>query len=1318
MTNPNFLCLLAFVSLITAARISHSGIPVRPDPIDHHYQISPPPPKEVTVHATKLNGQFTSIKFRWWGVDRYQDLISMNQSFVPIDTDNKDRLAEHTQFEALPWGELYLKYRWTLLYRIDAGDPNNHQLFITTGNQTILIDDKHPDAVIADTSEPINLITGHMVFNELDAFLPAHGLPLEYRRYYNSGFDLPAGPLGPRWTHSFDWSLIETTTTHVVQNGSWDKESIHITTMGRTFDLPRASSNTWYGIGNDNRQWIVYLQENDEYSLRRPGELRYRFDTNGVLKNMSDPWGNSLTYSYSGDYPTQNMTRIEHGNGQFLDFDYDGNLLTRIETPDPNFYLAYTYDDDGQLTNATRYTSSGAQSTAYNYAPGSSGILTRRVNALGHCFTYNYATNDSGQSISRATGMVVESNLYEHSIVYQTNDNISSVTYERGATNQTYDYQYDSDSLRITEILGPNSTNLVTSYTRDPYFYNLTVRKVIDYVQNEWIETEWEYDDRHNVIGEASAFSSSPVDEWTYLRDNDFDTVTRITDPEGHQLRFEYTNAAVSVLKLIDSGFTHRTSYSYDSEGKVTEILNANGNALRYSYDSYGFPTSTVPALGPETFLQFSRLGHLKQLSLPGDSGRRLTHFFPDELGRVTNIVYPDGLSERFEYDLLGNLTNRTDTAGRDTGYAYNPTRKLKSITRTLDSAVPTNLVVGFDYDQQFNTLDVTDERGRLVEAYTLDIQDRPITIANVEGQTMNIEYGVANFVRSLTRFDGSIVSNHYDSAGRLSEVYYPDQTNRFDYMDNGLLRSTKCRHGATSNTYSIANRLTATYGIAPNSSVVYTYFGAGQVSNMLSAAGTTRYTYDAGDRLSMIDSPAADFNYTFNSYNGLVSSMSVSTNELSANYKYDVLDRLVSIEWLNSSNDVLKSFTYDYDAASMITNLEREAGERITYAYDSLDRLTGETHRNSLSSIVSSESYTYDQVGNRLAKSHDDMSLAFEHVYASDGNRLKGWSLVGTGSVAIAHISGFDGADPDLPWQHQEGEVSFASAASAGPAFTVIYFDGPAIWGSSGGASAQGLSIPNVSGYTMVMTNAAILAVVTNCIDAYDVAGCVTQIVFRGDGYTRVADLEWNSLYQLTSVSADGSQSESYTYDGLGRLASISNATTLRNLVYDGIHVLAEVDDSGVLLKRYTYGPGIDNLLAYTVYSGTSTSTYHCITDHLGSVHALADQSGDLVEHYRYDAWGRVTIYNASGTPITASHHDNRHPLPGPPLRIPHRPLQLPSPLVRPHHRPLALQRPHRHQRRPEPIRRLQQQPRKQRRSLGPDTNQQGQSTEEAWIG
>ncbi len=986
---------LALATTLAGSLVACAGIPIRPDPVDFNHEIATENlKKELTIYAVKhSSGYFSTLAFRYWYYDKDGNFVQMSHTHVLRPTDGKWYVAEDNQYVHDGLGNPFYRYHSDVLYKIDVSDPSNNQLLIKSGNQIIHIDDKHPDAEFADTDDPINTIAGNMVLNELDVFIPAPGLPLEFRRFYNSGFDLPGSELGSRWSHTFDWMLTETSTTFVAQNANIVLESVYVSAIGRTFDLPQSSSNVWHGIGSDDRQWVVTQLNDGRYSLKRPGAVCYQFDTNGIIEAVSDPWDNSLTFTHSGDYPTQQLTRVEHSNGQFLSFSYEGDRISKLVTPDANLFVTYSYDSHGQLTNTTRNTSGGAQATTFCYAPAGMGIITQRINALGHAFAYSYATNDSGQATSRAISMVLESNLFEHAASYQTNNHISTVAYERNGTNQTYTYHYDNDSKRITRILGPNSTNLVTTITRDPYTFDLTAQRVSDYSVNEWTETARTYDLQHNIISEASGFSSTPSETWNFERHEDFDTVTRITDPEGNEVQSEYTNGLLATLNIIDGATTHDTGYTYDTQGRLTRVLNANGNSVRFQYDSFGFPTSTIPDIGPVTFTRYSQLGHLEQLSLPGDTGRRMTSFFPDELGRVTNIVYPNGLTESFEYDALGNLTNHVDTAGRSTFYSYDPTRKLKSVTRILDGATPTNITTGFDYDQQFNTLSIVDERGRQVEAYSLDIQDRPVEVTNVEGQTMSIEYGVADFVRRVTRFDGSVTSNQYDSSGRLAEVYYPDQTNRFTYLKNGLVRSSHNSLGTISNTYCPANRLTATYATAPNSVVTYTYLGAGQVSNMSSVAGITSYEYDAADRIRTLETPSGAFTYTYNANNGLVSSMTTSTNGISANYKYDVLDRLISIEWLNTSTQVLKRFKYDYDSAGMITNVGREAGERIAYVCDSLDRLTGEVHRDSASTMVSSESYTYDQVGNRLAKSHDDLSLGYQHNYGSNGNRLEGWS-------------------------------------------------------------------------------------------------------------------------------------------------------------------------------------------------------------------------------------------------------------------------------------------------------------------------------------
>ena len=104
-----------------------------------------------------------------------------------------------------------------------------------------------------------------------------------------------------------------------------------------------------------------------------------------------------------------------------------------------------------------------------------------------------------------------------------------------------------------------------------------------------------------------------------------------------------------------------------------------------------------------------------------------------------------------------------------------------------------------------------------------------------------------------------------------------------------------------------------------------------------------------------------------------------------------------------------------------------------------------------------------------------------------------------------------------------------------------------------------------------------------------------------------------------------------------LGRRASTTVGDVTIRHVYDGIHCAADIDATGTLLRSYTWGPGIDNLLAVTCHSGSSSTTYYALTDIQGTVHGFADASGNLFETYAYDAWGNVlTMLDGNGLPIS----------------------------------------------------------------------------------
>ncbi len=650
-------------------------------------------------------------------------------------------------------------------------------------------------------------------------------------------------------------------------------------------------------------------------------------------------------------------------------------------------------------------------------------------------------------------------------------------------------------------------------------------------------------------------------------------------------------------------------------------------------------------------------LGHLRELRLPspdyttnepGAMVPRVIAFDPDELGRVRKITRPDGLYETFEFDGIGNVTNHVDVAGRTTRFSWLPTRKLASTTRMLGEQAAT---VGVDYDQQMNVVKVRDELGRTVETYRLDLEDRPVSVTNVEGQTMTIARGLGDFVKSIVRFDGTTNTLAYDVGGRVSQVTYPDATVAFRYFKNGLTMTASNRWGMISNACDGANRLISVKTPVLNGSLSYAYYPAGQVSNTVSAAGTNTYTLDGADRLTTLIAtrtglaPEA-FQYGYNAINGLVGSVAYS-NGLTCSATYDTLDRLTSLVWKDTSNSVVKSRVYAYNAIGLVTNLAYETGEQVAYTYDNLDRLTRETHLAASGQTVSDETYGYDLAGNRTDKTiwSGTTPLMTVNFTLGTGNRLAAWSVAQTDLLTRVDVVGVSGepigTNDAFGWLYVS---NLNGTASIKPRVSGTNFWA---YGLTAGMGTQKVvaAIRDAAGNTTWVTNQVCLTMVTNGAYQYSAAGCLTNITYRGPGYTQTAGLTWDGQYQLTAVATNGMTAERYGYDALGRRIWTWDAANGTNWhVYDGPHVIADLNATGGLVRTYVYGPGIDNILSITLYgAGATPRSYYYLKDHLNSVLALADTNGVIVESYRYDAWGRTTVYDANGNTLAQSAVGNR---------------------------------------------------------------------------
>jgi RHS repeat-associated protein len=134
-----------------------------------------------------------------------------------------------------------------------------------------------------------------------------------------------------------------------------------------------------------------------------------------------------------------------------------------------------------------------------------------------------------------------------------------------------------------------------------------------------------------------------------------------------------------------------------------------------------------------------------------------------------------------------------------------------------------------------------------------------------------------------------------------------------------------------------------------------------------------------------------------------------------------------------------------------------------------------------------------------------------------------------------------------------------------------------------------------------------------------------------------------WDHRNRLTRVieknsSGDIVKQTDYTYDVFDRRLSKSidddgagsGAASVQRFVYYGHHIVMEFDgnNAGDLTHRYLHGPVIDQILAdEEVTSLTQAGTMRWpLADNLGTVRDLVDSSASVLNHLKYDAYGKVT--------------------------------------------------------------------------------------------
>ncbi len=691
------------------------------------------------------------------------------------------------------------------------------------------------------------------------------------------------------------------------------------------------------------------------------------------------------------------------------------------------------------------------------------------------------------------------------------------------------------------------------------------------------------FDSRGNTLQETDRNGNS-----TFMSYDGHDRLVQKIFPEGNRIEYRYDlhHNPANITVYPAAGFSATPvveAFTYESTfNKPKSYTDRLGRTTYFEYDSQGnlirITRPGVDGISPVTTFSWSSRGQLLQTTEP--DGRINSYTYDHSTGDLLSVTEDAGrlnILTRFSYDNVGNRTRETDPLGNVTQYIYNGLRRI------IQATDPLNRITKYTYDADARLVKVEEETGD---------SDWP-------WQTTRILYSPSGKIDSITDPEGNATSYIYDildrqwkvidPLGRATETrYYPsgnvwkvidpagNTVQEMTYTPNGYLKTLADAKGnVTTYEYDGFGRNEKVI-FADGSYELYRYDPAGNITRKVTRSGQSiDLTYDALDRLvaKLLPGPVS-ISYEYD----LAGRLTEVTDATGATiFSFDTAGRLAQVTYPGS-----RSVSYRYDLSGNRTRLTYPDGYFITYTYDELHRLTS-ILEGGTSPLAS---YIYDPLSRRTSITYGNQTTS-SWIYEPDNDV----------SRLVHNLSN---QEVDFDYTYNE----------AGTRTGITVNDGRFLFNPLDGLEEQ---------YS------------TNVLNQYT---SVAGVQFSHDSNANLISDGINQYsYDVENRLANAvtaSHTLSFVYDAFGRRIEKNIDDTSISFLYDNDQVLVEYDGSGQELRRFVYGPGIDQPICMITAGGR----YYYHFDALGSVVALSDSGGNIAEAYAYTPYGTPSGASEIGNP------------------------------------------------------------------------------------
>jgi RHS repeat-associated protein len=1043
----------------------------------------------------------------------------------------------------------------------------------------------------------------------------------------NDNITQSRAPNGALTTADYD-NLDRATAVHQPKNTTSDPERVTSYSYDKLGNVLTTTEPKGTLTPSDPNDFVTRNTYDEIYQLTAStdaagGKTSYGYDTVGNLTTVTDPVKNTNPgttttdgyYQYTGFGNVYNSTNAPfYGSNTTIT-----NIAGMAVTPTGKGY--WLVGSDG-----TRYPHGDASTIGTAVGPPyANPIIGIVANPLGGYYQYTAHGNVYNSTDATFYG----SNTSITNIVGMTMTPTGKGYWLVGSDGTRYPH---GDATTIGTALGPPYAHPITGIVATPVTVTATPAPTST--------TDYDLDHRPIKVTDAAGNHTSTG----YDHDGN---ITSTSDPTGSTTLI--TRDARALTKQVDVPFkpgtaiTYKTTqYAYDQVGNRTKVTSPRGAATTsdpndyatsYVYDELNRvieqdlpynaadPTYNTP---DKITNSYDPVGRLTKVSAPpsqGQTARNDTSYSYFDNGWTKTSTDAWDILTAYDYNELGEQTSRTLTSAggssaRTMGWAYNPDGTLKS---RADSGIPAGLHVVLVDDSDTQNVKATGTWPTTTGAgYGLGYHSHPAgTGTNTFAWTLNIPQDGTYQV--YVRYPASAASNapykiDYQGGTDTKTINQTTQAGQwvslgsypFAQGNAGKITLSDNANGAVA--ADAVKLVRDNSGDPPPGPNAYanTYDPNGnltEISDSSPGAAINDYaiSYDGVDRVAQIQEKLAGTvkHTTSYTYDPNSDPLTQTHDTQIDTFDYDVRNLLATVTNKTSTSDPNPKITrYTYTPAATTATETKDNGNTLSYDYNLDWTLSHQVEKKPSGTVVAEHTLDYDLNGN---KTRDQSSVQNADNHAQMINRVT-----------------VDSYDP----RDRTASVTETNPDTGATVSAETYTHDAA-----NNVTTQTINATTTSfGYDRNRLVTATTAGATVGYN-YDPFGRLDTAT-TADG-TQTERYTYDGYDRVTTHTRQGSGTSTYSYDPFDRTTSETtdaggaNQKTTNHAYLGLTNQLLTDSVNGQVTKTYQYSPTGQRLSQTTLNPGGATETADYAYNSHGDVEALTDTNGDTKTTYGYTAYG-----------------------------------------------------------------------------------------------